>query len=264
MDFLKTHYEKFILGAILLGLAIAAAALPMAVGGLRERLQSYDSAPATKAPYQPINLSTQEMAVARLKAPPKVKIVGENLTFNPVLWVTLPNGQLRKITPGERGPDALKIVRRTEVPFSIEFMRVAATSYHFVITTNISADGKFQKADRYVSNKIGDKPPGAFFILRKINGQPEDPDSFALELVDSKQMVTVGKGLPFRRVQEYSVDLRYEPENKTFRDQREGGILLFENDAYKILAINASFIRFQSLLTGRQTTLPFPSSVPLR
>lgn len=264
MDFLKKHYEKFILGAILLGLAVAAAALPMAVGELRERLTTTDVQPTAKAGYLPLNLTTQEMAVARLKVPPKVKIVTDNLTFNPVLWVTMPNGQLKKITPGERGPDALKILRRVEVPFSIEFARVAATSYQFLIATNVSASGKIEKADRYVSNRIGERPPGSFFVLKAINGKPEDPDSFVLELNDTKQVITVVKGIPYRRIQEYSVDLRYEPENKTFRDQREGGILLFENDAYKVLAINASFIRFQSLLTGRQTTLPFPPSSPIR
>ncbi len=260
MDFLKKHYEKIILGAILLGLAIVAAALPMAVADVRAQIQQNDAPPATKAAYQPMNLATQEMALARLKLPPKLKIVGENLTFNPVLWVTMPNGQLKKITPGERGPEALKVLRVAEIPYSIEFMRVAASSYHFVITTNIGVSGKPEKADRYVPNRIGERSPGSFFILRAINGKPEDPDSFSLELNGTKQVVTVAKGLPFRRIQEYAVDLRYEPENRNFRDQREGGILLFENDAYKIVAINSAFIRFQSLLTGRQTTLQFPPS----
>lgn len=260
MDFLKKHYEKIILGAILLGLVIVAAALPMAVADVRAHIQDKDVQPSAKAAYQPMNLATQEMALARLKLPPKLKIVGENLTFNPVLWVTMPNNQLRKITPGERGPEALKIMKVVEVPFLIEFQRVAANSYHFVITTNIGPTGKPEKADRYVSNRIGERSPGSFFVLKAINGKSEDPDSFSLEMNGTKQLVTVSKGVPYRRIQEYAVDLRYEPENKFFRDQREGGILLFENDAYKIVAINSAFIRFQSLLTGRQTTLQFPPS----
>ena len=258
MDFLKKHYEKITLGAILLGLTIVAVILVSgeASGGS----QSGEQVAPPQTAYQPLNLTTQEMAVARLKAPPKVKILGENLTFNPVLWVTMPGGQLRKISPGERGPEALKILKVTEIPFSIEYLRVAASSYQFVITTNVAGNGKIEKADRYVSNRLNEKPPGSFFILREIKGKAEDPDGFVLELNDTKQKVTVSKGLPYRRVQEYSVELRYEPENKTFRDQREGGILLFENDAYKLVAINSAFIRFQSLLTGRQTTVQFPPS----
>jgi hypothetical protein len=259
MDFLKKHYEKVTLGAILLGLAIAAVAVFMSASDAQSTSATEPAGPPPKTPYQPLNLTTQEMAVARLKTPPKVKLVGTNLTFNPVLWVSSPKGQLRKITPGERGPEALKLSKPTPIPFSIEFIRVAAGSYQFTITTNLGPNLKPEKADRYPRN-IGEKAPGSFFVLREIRGDRENPDSFLLELNDTKELVTVAKGRPYIRVKEYSVDLRYEPENKTFRDQRENGILLFENDAYKIVAINSAFIRFQSLLTGRQTTLQFPPS----
>ena len=71
MDFLKKHYEKIILGAILLGLVIVAAALPMAVADVRSQIQDKDVQPTDKAAYQPMNLATQEMALARLKLAPK-------------------------------------------------------------------------------------------------------------------------------------------------------------------------------------------------
>src|SRR5512141_591788 len=99
MDFVKKHYEKVLLSIVLLGLAVAAAALPWQVSHVRERLNEIERNLTVKVkakPFKPLDewLNTNKTLVARLEKPLDVELAGVHNLFNPVVWKKLPDGRL--------------------------------------------------------------------------------------------------------------------------------------------------------------------------
>ena len=78
MQFLKAHYEKIILSIVLLGLAAAAALMPIKVSKERdlagERENSIVNRPVT--PMKPVDLTTNALILARMEQPDFPQPVG--------------------------------------------------------------------------------------------------------------------------------------------------------------------------------------------
>src|SRR6188508_3029863 len=100
MQFLKTHYEKIVLSIVLLGLAAAAAFMPMRVSQEREKEEERQTIllPRTVKPLQPIDFTTNASSLARLDQPMRIKMGGEHNLFNPVRWQKRPDGGVIKGT----------------------------------------------------------------------------------------------------------------------------------------------------------------------
>ncbi len=88
MQFLKKHYEKLVLSVVLLVLAVAAGLMPLKVGSenraMEEKLAQLTKAPAK--PLKPADISTNELALARLKTNVDIELNGAHNLFNPVKW----------------------------------------------------------------------------------------------------------------------------------------------------------------------------------
>src|SRR5689334_13270054 len=127
MDFIKKHYEKILLSVVLLGLALAAAALPWQVSHERDRLEEIERNLTVKVkpkPFKPLDdwLNTNRTIVARLDAPLNLDFAGIHNVFNPVVWKKRPDGSMVPIRTGsELGPGAVKIAQIRELHLKVSF-----------------------------------------------------------------------------------------------------------------------------------------------
>ena len=114
MDFVKKHYEKILLGIVLLGLVGALGILPFWIlqdQAELERTRQTMTSP-TVQPLPPLDLTEQNNAIQRLQSPYKLNFETTNRLFNPVKWQMKPNGTRIKIESGkEVGPQAVEIIR---------------------------------------------------------------------------------------------------------------------------------------------------------
>jgi hypothetical protein len=64
---------------------------------------------------------------------------------------------------------------------------------------------------------------------------------------------------PFRRVDGYMADLKYDPESKKWLNQRVGSSLKFGDDEYNIVAINQNEVVLSAKSNQKKTTLTYNS-----
>jgi len=115
MDLLKKHYEKIILGGVLLILAVGAALLPVMIGKERDDLNEKEQMIIVPPkPLEPLNFSTQQLRIAELKTAGVLDLATTNKVFNPLLWQKGADGRILKIKTGdETGPKALVVTKVT-------------------------------------------------------------------------------------------------------------------------------------------------------
>ena len=70
MEFLKKHYEKIVLGVVLLVLVVSAALLPIIIKGEQDSLKakSDEIINLPSKPLEPLNVSTQQLVFQRAQA----------------------------------------------------------------------------------------------------------------------------------------------------------------------------------------------------
>src|SRR5688572_15795497 len=127
MQFLKAHYEKIILSVVLLGLVAAAALMPMKVSQEREQEEQRKSVllPQAVKPLTPVDLTTNQQAVARASEPKRTVLVGEHNVFNPVRWQKNLDGSIYRAQ--DAGPGALQITDIRPLHLKVEFDQVTGT-----------------------------------------------------------------------------------------------------------------------------------------
>jgi len=131
MDFIKKHYEKLVLGVVLLAVAGVAIYLVLSVSQVKADLQTAleQAAGAKQKSLQPINLVTNEMELARVvKHVPVVLGDPDHYTFNPVTWARAANGRIEP-TRGraDMGAAGLAYVESHDLYLEIGFSAVAGT-----------------------------------------------------------------------------------------------------------------------------------------
>src|SRR5882724_5492339 len=99
MDFLKKHYEKVLLGVVLLGLAVALAFLPFKIASEKANLESAREA-LIQRPVKPLtnlDLTVPEAALKRVAASFGIDLSTSNKVFNPVPWQRAADNHLIKV-----------------------------------------------------------------------------------------------------------------------------------------------------------------------
>jgi len=267
MEILRKHYEKIILSVVLLGLAAAAAFLPLKVASVRRDLDTVTQGFVRKAvkPLPPLDLSTNKAALERLKNPPKATFAnpGHNV-FNPIQWRR--KGTDGPLIPQEQfGLSSLVVTNIVPLHLKIEFKgakeRLRTTDedvrYDFVITREYATNAPAQKpAPRVVG--LGGKTE--VFILKGVDGPPENPEAVVLELIESKKTVRVPKEGVFSEIMGYAADLKYEVENKVFPKQRQGAKLTVAGNTYNIVAIAPDAVTLEDAQTKKRTTIPLKAT----
>ena len=268
MDILKKHYEKIVLGGVLLILVVSAALLPVMIGSERESLEakSNEIIRTVPKPLDPLNLSTQQMVFQQLQAGLTLDLADGHKLFNPVFWQKTPDGRTVKIVTGdETGPQALSVTKSVPLYLNISLDSIspgdATTPARYIIGVEREADpvaSKRRKKQYYAT--VGNKNDA--FLLRKVNGPPDNPTGLELELTDGGEEVVISKDKPFQRVDGYAVDLKYDLEKKTWSNQRVGSELRFGNENYIIVAITKSEVVVLAKSNQKKTPIPVSATVP--
>ena len=114
MDILKKHYEKIVLGGVLLVLVASAALLPVIIGNEAAKLKEQSDAIVNRPskPLDILNLSTQQVVLQRVQAGVTLDLSSRHKSFNPVFWQKSPDGRTIKVATGDEiGPKALTVTK---------------------------------------------------------------------------------------------------------------------------------------------------------
>lgn len=237
MEFIKKHYEKILLGAVLLGLTAALGYLPFKIAKEREELESYRQQILNVSPKElpPVNLARQIAAFQRAQTPITLNFAGEHNLFNPVQWQKRADERLIKVTnTREIGPQALVVTKVTPLYITISFESTNTSGYLIKIEKETEIISRKRTTSRYLSLE---KPKADNLTLHEVKNLPGQPLELSLELTETGEKFTIAMGRPFRRVDGYTVDLKYPPENRTWSARREGNTLPFAGDEYTIKSI---------------------------
>ncbi|HTQ51101.1 MAG TPA: hypothetical protein VMJ12_10350 [Candidatus Acidoferrales bacterium] len=263
MDFVKKHYEKVILSAVLLGVVGFLAFLPILIQQERDALEKtkeeYRNPPAK--PLPPVDLSRQEAAAQRVKAPSVLDLSNTNRLFNPLEWQKRSDGTLFPLRSGnETGARAAVVTKIAPLYLIISFDSVETNGLapRYVLGVERQAADKpamRRKQQHFISP--GEKK--GFFILTDVKGDPADPDALVLKLTDGGDTVTVSKDKPFQRVEGYVADLKYDLDRvpKVFTGQRVGSRLSFGGEDYIVVAVDANDVILSAQSNQKKTTLPY-------
>jgi hypothetical protein len=252
MEFLKNHYEKVLLAVVLLGLAVVVGLLPMKIP---EAPASETAAPQN--PPTPLNLVTNQAALNMLSNLPPLVLSGTNNLFNPVTWRRTQDGSMIKlISDNLIGPGAVIYQKAIPLYFILSYDGVNGSNYI------IGVAQEAHKNPNLRSKKLLYVTPNEtteFFKLIQVNGAPDAPSDLSLQLVDTKEVVSISKEKPYKRVTGYLADLKYAPkgvsENLTWSAKRAGDKLIFDGDTNNIVDISSNVVVLSASSTGKRTTL---------
>ena len=262
MDFVKKHYEKILLGIVLLGLVGALGILPFWIlqdQAELERTRQTMTSP-TVQPLPPLDLTEQNNAIQRLQSPYKLNFETTNRLFNPVKWQMKPNGTRIKIESGkEVGPQAVEIIRISPL-YSIFTLDSVETNdvvrYQIGVERQASASS-WQRSKHPHSAAVGEKTDT--FTITAVKGPSDNPTELVLRLTDTGELAPLSKDKPFRRLDGYKADLKYSPESpepKNSPDQHVNDVLKnIAGDDYIIVAISENEVVLSAKSNQKKTTL---------
>jgi hypothetical protein len=266
MEFLKKNYEKVILSVVLLGLAIAAGLLLTRVADENRRVDEIRQLNLTATPQEleSMETSTNLALLNRMQRSNRVVLTGTNNLFNPVLWQRRgPDDRPLKIETGaEVGPRALEILETKPLYFRVSFVGRSDQGGNTQYSFRIQREGASRPSDRRAATlsfiRVGSDNAG--LRLRELR-PPEEPTEFVFEAAEDRSQVVVGVNRDFERVMGYLATLRYEPDNRTFRDKRVDDTISLDGTPYKIVAISETSVTVEAPNKARTTVTTKPASV---
>ncbi len=266
MDFVKKHYEKILLSVVLLGLMGVLVFMLYLIPSDRQRLADIRLSIISRAvrPLDPLDLTRETNVFERLQSPYKLDFSTTNKLFNPVQWQRATDGTIIKIKTGnEIGPKAVVITKITPLYLILTLDSIETNEFgtRYVISVERQAavwPVQRSKRQHYVS--VGEK--NETFTIVDVKGSPANPAQLKLilQLTDTGEMATLSKDKPFRRIDGYSADLKYDPEGKKWQEQRIGADLRFAGDDNIIVAIDQDAVIFLARTNHKKTTLTYSPS----
>jgi hypothetical protein len=258
MQFLKKHYEKILLGIVLAGLI---GVLVFMLFYIQADKQAMDDAsnslihPSVK-PLPDLDMKTNEAAMTRLQSPFILDFETGNKVFNPFEWQkTLDNQMVKKAT--HIGAQMAVVTNIAPLYLVLTLDSVATNvGNRYVIGVEKQAaatPAKRRKQQRYVS--VGDK--NDTFALLEVKGAPENPDALIVKILDTGEAVTITRDKPFRRVDAYTADFRYDPEKRAFHGCRIGTKVTFDGTDYLVVEVNQNELVLADQSNQKKTPLPF-------
>mgnify|MGYP000392139622 CR=1 FL=1 len=258
MDLIKKHWEKILLGVVLVGLAGVALWLPFKIGAEKQGLQEVRDrllAPRVEE-LPPLSFTEAEALLVRAQTPLVLDFGTGHRLFNPVLWQKRSDGAPFKVETGrEVGPAAVVPVKTTPLFTILTLDNVTTNESGVRYAIGLERQAAPRAADRRKRQQflsVGQKTE--FFLLRAVRGPAADPDAVVLEWNETGEEMVVGRDRPFRRVDGHLADLRYPPENRLWSSRRVGDKLTFGGEEYNIVAITETEVVL-SARSGKKTTV---------
>ncbi len=266
MDFVKKHYEKILLAVVLLGLVGALVFLPFLIANDQQKVRDMTGVYLNPhvLPLAPLDLTQQTNVMQRLQSAYVLDFSTTNRLFNPLQWQRTSKGDLIPVKTGTVGPEAVVVTKILPLYTILTFEAVDTNSLatnaleaRYVISVEhqaAAAPGQRGKRLHYAS--VGDRVD--MFKVLDAKGTLEDPAQLqlVLQLTDTGDRVTLSKGQPFRRVDGYVADLRYDPEVRKWQGQRLGAVLKFAGDDYNIVAITQDTVILSARSNQKKTPRP--------
>lgn len=260
MDFLKKHYEKVLLGAMLAGLIGVLVFMIFYIAAdktdMENKRTSLTNPHVKELPN--LDMSLEDNAFLRLKTPYSLDLETTNKLLNPMEWQRALDGSL--IPAAKKTGLQVAVVTRI-TPLFLVISNVSSTTNEFGARYDISVErqasanlAKRRPISHFVS--LGDKPNDTFELLQ-VKGPPENPDALVLKLVDNGEVVTIPRGKDYRKVEGYAADFRYDPERKVFRGKRIGDKLSFGGVDYVVVEVNKNELILSDQSNQKKTSLPF-------
>src|SRR5882762_880320 len=167
MDFIKRHYEKILLGVVLVGLVGALGYLPFKISSEKETLNQMttghiDSRPK---PLTNLDLTIAEASLKRAAVPVMYDFFNTNKLFNPMPWQKAADGHLYR--RDSTGPTAVAVTNITPLYLKISLDAVTLSAdgtplYLFGIERQAAlTKEKARKTSEYV--KVGEKKSTFYF-----------------------------------------------------------------------------------------------------
>jgi len=263
MNFIKKHYEKILLGAVLLFLVVAVLFILFKISSEQEALEKKRSEilhlPVKSLTNLDLGVPVAALERAKMPVNPVFSAPPHNL-FNPVVWRKTPDGRLIKVVKVAEGPTVVEVTKIAPLYLSISLDSVGASGSNYFITVvrETAASPSARKRSRYVA--AGGKTD--LFTLRDVKGPPAKPTELVLELNDTGERVAITPEQGYKKVDGYTVDLKYEPEKRTWPNRRQGNTLSFAGDDYTVASINLiATNQFEVVLSakssGKKTTIKY-------
>jgi len=256
MDFLKKNYEKILLSAVLLGLVGALAFMAVIIPGEQEKVKEMGERiiSGRVVALTNLDLTRQNDMVKRLRSPYKLDFETTNKLFNPVEWIKTPDGRWVKPT---RSFAVVTSITPLYLMLTLDSVatNLSPVRYAVGVERQAAASPAMQrKQRRYVST---DDTKKDLFTLENVLGPPENPQGLVLKLADTGQTITLTNGAPFRRVDGYQADLKYDPGKDVWSGQRIGYHLRFAGDDYTIVDISANGVVLSAQSNQKKWTLRY-------
>ena len=272
MDFLKKHYEKVLLGVVLLGLAAGAVFLTLMIPSERRTLeaQSTEIINRPAKPLAPLELAKASALIERAGGPGCLDLSNSNKVFNSLPWLRKgdDNTTLRKLSSGNQiGPEAIEVTRISPLNTTIAFESVSqaptadtAARYDFTVEKEAAAKTT-QRTRKHTPAPLNGKTDT--FVLREVKGPAESPTELVIEMIDTGERVALSKDKPFKRVDGYEADFKYPPDSKTWSKQRVGGggpglpAITIAGESYIVVAISKNEVVFSAKSNNKKTPRPY-------
>jgi hypothetical protein len=260
MDLLKKHYEKILLGLMLAGLIGVLVFMIFYINAdktsMEDKRNSYIN-PRVKQ-LTNLDMTLPDSVILRLKSGYNLDLETTNKLLNPMEWQRSLDGGLIP-TASKTGLQVAVVTNIT--PLYLVISNVSSSTNElgarYVISVERQAAptlAKRRPTSHFVSP--GDKPNVDFGLL-EVKGPPENPDALVLKLADSGETVTISNDKPYRRVDGYAADFRYDPEKKVFRGRRIGDKVSFGGADYVVVEVNQNELILSDQSNQKKTSLPF-------
>lgn len=282
MEFLKSHYEKIILGLMLLLMAVGAVVLVLEVGSVQTQLEEFRkiAVGGDGKPPPPENLEQLREILAKAIKPSLTDFVTTHRVFNPDAWYVDTNGNL--IAGTNVGVNRLMVHSITPQHLLLEFAAVGGSPERPSVSMNVVRQfGKTvseqNKTRRSFSLNATNTPATAtsantldaarklVLLAREIGGTPENPE-VKCELHEAGKDVlkfTLSKAQGLAHVVEYVAHIQYMVEtNFVWRVARKDTQLIFAGDTNIVVDITASNVVVRAVSNDKVTTLPLGASQP--
>ena len=263
MDAIKKHYEKVLLGLVLV-LALAALALllfwiPSEKATLEETRNQILQRPVKS--LSNLDLTISDGVVKRLDAALGADFGRPHNLVNPLIWQKGSDGRLFKAEKGDEiGPEAAMVTNTRPLYLVLTFDSVGATSgggtnIGYMVGIERQASPAVEKRrKKQTAARLNEKKED-ILTLREVKGPPENPTELLIELSDTGEQVRLSKEKPFKRVEGYLADIRYDPEKKSFIARRVGDRVIINSERYNIVAITENEVVVLQELTGKKFTI---------
>lgn len=260
MNLIKKHYEKILLGAVLLGLVASLLVGQIMVAHDKQALADLTTT-IIRTPPKPLpalDMSRETNILSREGSLYELDFETTNRLFNSMQWKRTVDGRLMKMENGSEAR-ALKVTDIRPLNFTLQFESFEPASQlgparYQLSTEHLGAVNPMQRRSRKHFLSAGEKDEALHLV--SVSGPANDPQ-LTIKVLESDETVTVTMKKPYQEVEAYEADLTYPPEGKKWNAQRVGAALKFYNNNYNIVVIDQNEVVVSAESNQKRTTVPY-------